>query len=141
MLYGDISPQMIFCRWESSLEWLLSTAPNIDELFVGAQIKQMAFFIKDALAVCAEIEERSFHLEELDESLRWQMLAVKFKHNLSQGEDAREAWLSASHAIFHDAQDKVAVGYGSDILWQHQALLTFVRLYQQRQTELPVSRL
>jgi len=141
LLCGDIAPQMFFCRSADSLGWLLSSASNAEALFEAPQIDQKCFYVTDALLVCEEQEKEEIKLENPERAQCWKSLKLKFFHGLTQGEDPMDAWICAAHAVFHEAKDDVGVGPGSDMLWQQQALFTFVRLYQQKQREIPVSRL
>lgn len=143
MLCGDIAPQMLFCHKDDSLKWLLEFAPRAEALFGSPQINKPAFFVKDAISTC--IDKCREAAEELlpEESSHWAALLAKFKHEMARGEDAFESWRYASHLVFQFDKnvERVGVGFSSDMLWQQQALLTFVRLYTQKLAHITVSRL
>lgn len=140
-LCGDISPQILYCRNADSLQWLLSSIDDMEQLFANSQIKQEVFYVKDAIETCHREISSAEEEERMDDMRNWVSLSTKFRHSLTQGEDPRESWLCSSHDVFHQPKINVGVGYGADILWQWYALSTFARLYNKKQAEIPVSRL
>lgn len=144
ILCGDISPQMLYCNSNNSLTWLLEVSGQLGTLFSTPQIRQDVFFVKDALQACKLKADEASSSEDAavqEEAPLWLMLQRKFFNDIAQGEDPFEAWRHASHLIFRKSLEDIGMGFGDGMLWQHQALLTFVRLYRAKQSEIPVSRL
>jgi hypothetical protein len=141
MLMGDISPQMIFTADPNSLRWLLLAASEEEELFGRAEIKRQCFFVADAFNYIDAEEKEACAGEDSEEIQNWRRFRDEFKANMFSGYEANEAWTCAAQKVFKEPMDEVAIGINSDMVWQQQALLTFVRLYAQRSREIPISRL